>query len=318
MKNILFFLLFTSTLLFSNTPFQEHKIEVSNDEATLTYQTVKSSNKAILYIHGFNDYFFNTQFAQKFLDQDYSFYALDLHGYGRSLTSKEKVFSFKDIQEFDDEITQAIDFIKSQGQNNITLYGYSQGGLIATLYANKYRNIDQLILDSAFFDFAFSPFLESYVLPLVSSLGEYFPHLYLPSSAKNVFGQTLHKDFNGEWDFDMNLKYTTTNAPIYFEWIHAIYSAQQELQAGLDLQIPVLSLYSDKSHSEQSDVKYHHISDLVLDVKDIETYSKKLNRDASLSTLVAIKDGMHGVTFSQKRVREEAYKVIFSWLQTQN
>ncbi|RXJ57928.1 alpha/beta hydrolase [Candidatus Marinarcus aquaticus] len=318
MKDILFFLLFTSTLLFSNAQFQEHKIDVSNYEATLTYQTVKSSKKAILYIHGFNDYFFNTQFAQKFLDQGYAFYALDLHGYGRNLKSKERVFSFKDIQEFDDEITQAITFIKNQGHTNITLYGYSQGGLIATLYANKYRNIDQLILDSAFFDFAFSPFLESYVLPLVAKVGKYFPNLFLPSSAPNVFGQTLHKDFNGEWDFDMNLKYTTTNAPIYFEWIHAIYSAQQQLHAGLDLQIPVLSLYSDKSYNEQSDVKYHHISDLVLDVNDIETYSKKLNQDASLTTLTPIKDGMHGVTFSKPKVRQEAYRVIFNWLQTQN
>lgn len=318
MKNILFFLLFTTSLLFSNSQFKEQKIKVSNYEATLTYQTLKGSNKAILYLHGFNDYFFNTQFSQKFLEHGYSFYALDLHGYGRSMKSKEKVFSFNNIQEFDEELTHTIDFIKSQGQDNITLYGYSQGGLIATLYANKYRNIDQLILDSAFFDFAFSPFLESYVLPLVASLGEYFPNLYLPSSAKNVFGQTLHKDFNGEWDFDINLKYTTTNAPIYLEWIHAIYSAQQELQVGLDLQIPVLSLYSDKSHTEQSDVKYHHISDLVLDVNDIEYYSYKLNINQELTTLCSIKDAMHGVTFSQKRVREEAYKVIFNWLQTQN
>lgn len=317
MRYLALILLFFLSFSLANESFKTQLITTKN-QATLTYQTVEKSQKAILYIHGFNDYFFNEAFAEQFLDHGYSFYAIDLHNYGRNLNANSQPFYFENINEFDDEITSAIDFIKKQGATNITLYGYSQGGLIASLYTNKFKNVNQLILDSAFFDFAFSSFLETYILPVVSFIGEYFPTFKIDSSSPNIFGQTLHKDFNGEWDFDLKKKYTITNAPIYLGWIHAIYKAQQQLQQGLDLQIPVLSLYSDKSHTEKENVAFHHISDLVLDVKDIQNYSKKLNKDEQLTTLAVIPNGMHGVTFSKIEVRTKAYETIFKWLDAQN
>ena len=42
------------------------------------------SKASVLYIHGFNDYFFQRELAQKMDSAGYSFYAIDLHKYGRS------------------------------------------------------------------------------------------------------------------------------------------------------------------------------------------------------------------------------------------
>ena len=42
----------------------------------------KSTHKAVLYIHGFIDYFFQTEMAEKFNEQGFDFYALDLRKYG--------------------------------------------------------------------------------------------------------------------------------------------------------------------------------------------------------------------------------------------
>ena len=39
----------------------------------------------MLYLHGFNDYFFQTHLADAWLEAGFDFYALDLRKYGRSL-----------------------------------------------------------------------------------------------------------------------------------------------------------------------------------------------------------------------------------------
>lgn len=41
--------------------------------------------RAVLYVHGFVDYFFQTHLADAFEEHGYTFYAIDLRGYGRSL-----------------------------------------------------------------------------------------------------------------------------------------------------------------------------------------------------------------------------------------
>src|SRR5690606_36880573 len=42
---------------------------------------------AVLYVHGFVDYFFHPHVAAALAGRGYAFYALDLRAYGRSLTS---------------------------------------------------------------------------------------------------------------------------------------------------------------------------------------------------------------------------------------
>ena len=43
------------------------------------------TRRAVLYLHGFVDYFFQTHLAEFFTDRGFDFYALDLRKYGRSL-----------------------------------------------------------------------------------------------------------------------------------------------------------------------------------------------------------------------------------------
>ncbi|MEK8226237.1 alpha/beta hydrolase [Oerskovia sp. M15] len=41
--------------------------------------------RAVLYVHGFVDYFFQAHLGDAFEEHGYAFYAIDLRGYGRSL-----------------------------------------------------------------------------------------------------------------------------------------------------------------------------------------------------------------------------------------
>jgi len=319
MKNtITLFILFLFITLNANADelnLEEQFITTNSHQANLIYKIKPNSKKAVLYIHGFNDYFFNKEFASRFLNQGYSFFAIDLHNYGKNIKKETKRYFFRDAKEFYPEINQAINIIKNEYNiENITLYGISQGGLLAALYENDNKKVDALILDSPFFDFHFNWFLENLALPIVSQIGSFFPNFVLESEEVNVFGKTIHKDFDGEWDIDMNLKAITTNAPVYLGWIHAVYEAQQRLQNGLDIKVPSLILYSDKSTTEQSDKKYHHISDIVLDVKDMDKYANMLSKNNALITKKEIQKGMHGILISPKPVRDIAYNKIFNWL----
>lgn len=293
----------------------ERFIYTKDHQANLISSIKPNSKKAVLYIHGFNDYFFNKEFPKEFLNQGYSFFAIDLHNHGKNMNKDTKRYYFTDVKEFYPEINKAIDIIKEEYKiENITLYGISQGGLIAALFENDNQRVDRLILDSPFFDFHFNWFLENIGLPLVAKIGYFFPQLKLTSNEVNIFGQTIHKDFDGEWDIDMNLKAISTNAPVYLGWISAVYKAQQKLQNGLDIKVPSLILYSNKSTSEQSNKKYHHNTDIVLDVKDMKKYADKLSINKSLITKKEIANAMHGTLISPKPVRQKAYQKIFAWL----
>ena len=45
----------------------------------------RAPSRAVLYLHGYVDYFFQTHMARWFVARGWSFYALDLRKYGRSL-----------------------------------------------------------------------------------------------------------------------------------------------------------------------------------------------------------------------------------------
>jgi alpha-beta hydrolase superfamily lysophospholipase len=52
--------------------------------ATLISSNRNLGDAGVLYLHGYNDYF-HTHVAEKFNENNFDFYALDLRKYGRSL-----------------------------------------------------------------------------------------------------------------------------------------------------------------------------------------------------------------------------------------
>ncbi|WP_419032711.1 alpha/beta hydrolase, partial [Dysgonomonas gadei] len=84
--------------------------------ATLIRRLPESkSNKAVLYIHGFNDYFFQTEMACRFNDHGFNFYAIDLRKYGRSFLPHQKFNDIRNLKDYYEEILQSLDIIRSEG-----------------------------------------------------------------------------------------------------------------------------------------------------------------------------------------------------------
>jgi alpha-beta hydrolase superfamily lysophospholipase len=280
---------------------------------TVRAKANKVTNKAALYIHGFNDYFFQREMAEQFNNNGYNFYAIELRKFGRSFLPHQSLCNARKIEEYYADIDTAISIILKEKNNFILLCGHSTGGLVASLYANegKKRNaISALWLNSPFFDINMNIILKRIGIPLISSIGSISPNISVTMGNSQLYGESLHVNYRGEWNY--NLKWKRMKSPkMNFGWIHAIYRAQHKLRKGLEISCPVLVMHSDKSI--KADKWNDNISraDIVLNIKDITKHAPKLGDNV---TIQSIKDGKHDLILSVKNVREKVYSNLFKWL----
>lgn len=271
------------------------------------------TTQAVLYIHGFIDYFFQTEMAEHFNHHGYNFYALDLRKYGRSHLPHQKFYNVRNISEYDAEITQALNIIADEGHNAVLLSGHSTGGLITTLYATHHPEhplIKALWVNSPFYDFNMPTWKKKYALPKLSALGKYLPNLKFPSELNKWYVPSIHQKFHGEWNFNLQWKQQSYSL-VYVSFVRAIFEAQKEIHAGVKMTIPTLVMHS---HQTTYPKKYNHdaeTSDVILDVKDIQKYAKKLQGDV---TVITIKNGLHDLVLSAPLARQEVYSNLFKWL----
>lgn len=275
----------------------------------------QNTNKAVLYIHGFIDYFFQTEMSEQFNQHGFDFYALDLRKYGRSILPHQKYYNVRDIAEYDAEITQALEIIGAEGHDSVLLCGHSTGGLTTTLYVAHHPNhplIKALWVNSPFYDFNMNPIKRAVGVPSLSRLAQKLPNLQFPSELNKWYAASLHKDLKGEWDFNLDWK-KSSYPKVRISFIRAIYEAQKEIHQGVRVDIPVLVMHSHQTKNPRKWSKDAQSSDVILDVKDIQKYAKKIQGDV---TIREIPNGLHDLVLSEKIVRDSVYQQLFSWLET--
>lgn len=270
------------------------------------------SSRATLYIHGFNDYFFQTEMAERFNDEGYNFYALDLRRYGRAYLSHQTFNDIRNLRSYFREILDAIKIIKAEGNSTILLGGHSTGGLIVTLFAYEYDHLIQGVwLNSPFFEFNKNIFVRKIVIPIISKIGKKNPKRPIPGGFSKQYGISLHKSEKGEWNYDLQLK---PHIPpiVTAGWIRAIHKAHKKIKGGIYIEVPILMLTSD--HSSNVDKEWSdkaQSSDIILNVKSITRKAKLIDADIEI---IKIKNGMHDLFLSASESREIAYKNLFEWM----
>jgi len=251
-------------------------------------------NGPVLYVHGFVDYFFQRHMAERFAAEGYAFHALDLRKYGRSLLAHPHPNFCRSLAEYDAEIGAAIDAIGAP----VLLAGHSTGGLICSLYAAqgaRRSEVRALWLNSPFFDWNVSP-LRRAQLGMAALMGQAFPYLSDPKGLNAEYGRSLHREFGGEWDYDLRLK-PLKGFPVYFGWVGAILAGHHRVHAGLEIGCPVLTMHSDES-------------DIVLDWRHMAKWGRTLGPRASV---LAFPGGLHDLVLSRGEVREAVFSTLFSW-----
>ena len=87
-------------------------------------------------------------------------------------------------------------------------------------------------------------------------------------AGKGGYGLTLHRDYHGEFDYDLQWK-PIGGFPVTVGWINAIRRGQARLHRGLDVGVPNLILRSDHSVAETAGTEVMQRGDAVLDVAHI-------------------------------------------------
>jgi alpha-beta hydrolase superfamily lysophospholipase len=284
--------------------------------ATLVRRRATAPNgRAVLYIHGFNDYFFQAHAAAAFNEQGYDFYALDMRKYGRSLRDGQTPNYCRDLREYYAEIDAAIAIIAGPEERGwLLLSGHSTGGLLCALYAHDGAHraqVKALFLNSPFFDLNLTPWRRSQAA-LACRIGARLPKLPLGGGLSPLYGESCHRDHRGEWAFNTDWK-PLVGFPNYAGWLRAVVQGQERLQAGLRIACPVLVLHSARSIDPALTVwtDEFHSADAVLDVAHMRRFAPGLGRDVAT---VAIEGGMHDLTLSPPPVRARVFAELFGWL----
>jgi len=276
--------------------------------------TGNGAGRVVLYVHGFVDYFFQEHLAARYAERGYAFYALDLRKHGRSLLPGQHPNFCKDITEYFADVTAAVGVIaREEGDPFLLLNGHSTGGLVVALYAAdgaERRRVSALFLNSPFFAFNTNR-AGRLALAALSAVARWLPFACVPGVFGPAYGESLHRDHRGEWDYDLRWK-PLAGFPVYLGWLRAIREAHRRVARGLSLPMPTLVMHAEASCWGRRWTQAFMTSDGVLDVADIRRVGETLGRDV---TLVAVPGGVHDLTLSSPAAREAVFARLFAWLE---
>ncbi len=283
-----------------------------------------TSRGAVLYVHGFTDYFFQEELADFFGDRGYAFYALDLRKCGRSFAAHQTPHYITDLAMYDEELTAALDVIAGElaaagAPVRVLVSGHSTGGLVTPLWLDRLRTTDPdrharisgLLLNSPWLDLQGERLLRTPAAATVlSAVSRVRGKAVVPRELSSAYGESLHADARGEWRYDLDRK-PLSGFPVTFGWLNAIRQGQLAVHRGIEAGVPVLVLRSDKTRFHSSYDVAVDTADCVLDVKQIAQWSSFLGRRV-LS--VAVPDAKHDVFLSRAVPRAAAYETVGTWL----
>ncbi len=278
------------------------------------------SPRVALAVHGFTDYFFNTELVDRFARRGYRLYGVDLHKCGRSWRQGQTAHFTTDLAGYDRELELALAIMAAENPGSqVVVYGHSTGGLVVSLWLDRLRTrgdtaalgIAGLVLNSPFFDLNGPPVLRARATAgAIAAASRVRKTRVVRPAGTGGYGLTLHRDYHGE--FEYNLKWKPIGGfPVTVGWINAIRRGQARLHRGLDVGVPNLILRSDHSVAETAGTEVIQRGDAVLDVAHIAQWAGCVG---NRQTIVPVADAKHDVFLSLPGPREAAYRELDRWL----
>jgi alpha-beta hydrolase superfamily lysophospholipase len=278
-----------------------------------------TADHAVLAVHGYTDYFFNTALADHFADRGFLFYALDLRKCGRSQRAAQTPHFTSSLAHYDAELNQALTLIREKTRDiKILVYGHSAGGLIVSLWLDRLRResalagVAGLVLNSPFLDLQGRAILRLGVTSAaIGAISRLRSKGIARGTSAGGYGSSLHRDYHGEFDYNLQWK-PLGGFPITFGWLHAVRRGQAKLHRGLDVGVPNLILRSDHTVAESAGPAALQCGDAVLDVSQIARWAGCIG---NRSTIIPVVDAKHDVFLSLAQPRQIAYRHLDRWLE---
>lgn len=283
----------------------------------IRYRAPAPTTRAVLYLHGFSDYFHQVELADYHRARGENFYALDLRKYGRSLRPHQTPARMSDVADYYPELDGALDFIIGEGHDHVVVNAHSTGGLIAVLWLQHHLDqgrvlapIRGVVLNSPFLDVPATWAVRSLAPRPFAVLAKNRPLMVLPSSGRSYYQLSTHRSERGEWDFVTEWK-PVTGGVVRAEWLAAAQRAIARAHAGLNLDCPILVLCSNKTVRTRQWTDELYRGDSVLDADALARWSTRLGTHV---TCIRIVDGMHDLLLSAPEVRRQVFAEITRWL----
>jgi alpha-beta hydrolase superfamily lysophospholipase len=271
------------------------------------------STKAVLHVHGFADYFFQTEYAEWWTERGYDFYALDLRKHGRSLLPHQTPNYITDLRDYYPELDQAWQRVTERdGHSEVVVSAHSTGALEIALWADDRHPAGLIgaVMNSPWLDLQGGTMLRVVGTPILKQVGAWQPMREIKRHVTGFYTRSLHKDHEGEWDFNLLWK-PVESFTIYAGWLRAIREGHARLHRGLALPCPVLVLSSGRSTLPEQMGEDVHGTDIVLDVVQIRRWATALGPHV---TYIAIDGARHDVVLSREEPRARAYDAISTWM----
>lgn len=298
--------------------FHSTLIEYPFGSSPRAVSPISSPRGIILYVHGYNDYFFQEELAEKSDSAGFAFFAIDLHYNGRSYRAGEPRSDMRSVKEYYAELDAAVALSKKIAGNSISsnlpfvIIAHSNGGLITPNYLNERNSEDfaAFVLNSPFLDYKNSWFVRNVAFPVLSDVALLMPDAPAPKQESPKYNTSLLKTERGEWEFNTELK-SAEWPQQYFGFLRATTRGIKWIHNGMQIKSPILMMRSGCTvNSVKWDEDYMRC-DCLLDVDLLEKWAPKLGPDV---TTVTVEDGMHDVFLSRKDVRDYAYRTMFEFL----
>ena len=277
--------------------------------------TANPGRGSVLWVHGWADYFLQGELAGQLAALGFDVYGLDLRRYGRSIRPGQEINFSTNMHDYFEELDTAAELIRAEpGYRRLIVIGHSTGGLVTSLWSHARRAngvVDGLVLNSPWLELAEPWTSRVLASPLIQLLGRVAPMFALRPTSSTAYGESLHKDYHGEWDYRLDWK-PLPAVPVRAGWLAAVRRGHRELHKGLDVRGPVLVMHSDKSllHQLKWTEPIMHV-DAVLDVGQIRQWAPKIGANTET---VAIPGGLHDLFLSAPPVRANALATLTAWL----
>lgn len=300
--------------------FRSTLIEYPFESSPRSINQAVSPRGIILYVHGYNDYFFQEELAEKSDSAGFAFFAIDLHYNGRSYREGDPRSDMRSVKEYYAELDAAVALSKKIAADNsgltntlpFVIIGHSQGGLITPNYLNERNSEDftALVLNSPFLDYKNSWFVRNIAYPVFSDIALLMPDMPAPKQESPKYNMSLLKTEKGEWEFNTELK-SDEWPQQYFGYLRATERGIKWIHAGMQIKAPILMMRSGCTIDKVKWDDDYMRCDCMLDVNLLEKWAPKLGPDVRT---VTVEDGMHDLFLSRKDVRDYAYRTMFEFL----
>lgn len=290
-----------------------------NEVATLVrYQSEEkldpdpvAADADVLYLHGWSDYFFQQKLARFWYRNGARFFALDLHNYGRSLRAGNTPGFVADLRDYDEDISAALEAMGLIPGKPLILLGHSTGGLTLSWWVHRHPGVaTALILNSPWLEFQGAEIGRRAISPLVQLQARRHPLAPLPVQDPGIYSRSLSSEFGGQWTYNKHWR-PYRGFPVTSAFLNAVFMAQSAVDAGLSIDVPILTLLSTRDYLQPRWTETATEADVALNVDVVAHRALSLGNNV---TVVRIPKAVHDIFLSPAPVRKNAYREMERWL----